>query len=253
MANKPADRRAKIEAAAPKRRDVGANRIIIGTVVAVVAIIAVVVGVIVATSASRDKSTAGGSSLPANAKAMGAPIWSNPKATLVAGAPTVDIYQDYQCPNCGQFEKTYGPQITSLAETGKIRLDTHLLSFLDDNLRNDSSNRAANAAACADDAGVFLPYNAAVYAGQPAQEGDGYTDAQLTSFAQQAGLTGTALSTWQKCYDGRTHNQYVESVQTQSTKDGVNSTPTIKVAGQVLNLSTLTPESLDAAVKAATR
>ena len=37
--------------------------------------------------------------------------------------------------------------------------------YLDDKLRNDSSNRAANAAACAADVGRFLPFHAAVFAG----------------------------------------------------------------------------------------
>ena len=59
-----------------------------------------------------------------------------------------------------------------------------------------------------------------MYKGQPEQEGTGYTDAQLKQFAEQAGVTGAGLTAWQKCYDARDHNQYVESVQTQSEKDG---------------------------------
>ena len=38
----------------------------------------------------------------------------------------------------------------------------------------------------------------------------------------------------------------------QSEKDGVTSTPTLRLNGKTLPLNTLTPESLDAAVKAAT-
>jgi protein-disulfide isomerase len=176
---------------------------------------------------------------------------ANPGAP--ASAPRLDLYEDFQCPVCGRFESLFGAQVTQLAEQNRVRLVVHTLSFLDDNLRNDSSSRSANAAACADDQGKFLAYHNAVFAGQPANEGDGYTDAQLTTFAQTAGITGSALQTWQTCYSAKAHNQYVQSVQTQADKDGVNGTPTIKLNGTTFDLSTLSPQSLDAAIKAATK
>ncbi len=250
MPSNTSTRRAKIEAAAPKRGG-GANRIVVATVVAVLAIAAVVAGVIVADQAKKKDVTAGGSSLPKNASAMGAGIVINPGAP--ANVPTLDIYEDFQCPVCKQFEDLYGQHVDQLAKDNKVKLVFHTLSFLDDNLRNDSSNRAANAAACADDQGAFLAYHNAIYANQPEQEGTGYTDAQLKQFAQTAGLSGAGLGTWQKCYDSRSHNQYVESVQTQGSKDGVNATPTIRLNGKDISLSGLTPQSLDAAVKAATK
>ena len=51
------------------------------------------------------------------------------------------------CPICAEFEHRFGEGITALAEKNQVKLVFHTLSFLDDNLRNDSSNRAANAAA----------------------------------------------------------------------------------------------------------
>ena len=169
------------------------------------------------------------------------------------GAPVLDLYEDFQCPVCKRFEALFGEQLTTLADEGKVKLVVHPLSFLDDNLGNDSSNRAANAAACAADQGKYLEFHAATFAGQPVREGDGYTDADLKGFAQTAGLTGAALDTWQKCYDDRAHNQWVESVQTQSEKDEVNGTPTVRLDGKDLDLGTLTPESLNAAVQAASQ
>ena len=157
------------------------------------------------------------------------------------GAPTLDLYEDFQCPICGQLEKLFGAQIRSLAAAGDVKLVTHTMSFLDDNLKNDSSLRAASAAACAADAGRFGPYHDAVYAGQPAKEGQGYTDAQLESFARQAGITGSALTTWQQCVKSGQHTAYVKAVQTQSEKDGVFGTPTLKLNGTVLDLQKLTP------------
>ena len=63
MASKTSDRRAKIEAAAPKSRG-GANRIVVATVVAVLAIAAIVGGVIIADQNKKAEVTKGGSSLP---------------------------------------------------------------------------------------------------------------------------------------------------------------------------------------------
>jgi protein-disulfide isomerase len=245
-----AARRSKIEAAAP-RGGGGANKAVVATVVAVLVIAAVVTAVILGNRGKNQAATTGGSSLPKNVAAMGAGFVVNPGAP--ATVPTLDLYEDFQCPICGKFEQLFGAQVTQLTDQNKVKLVVHTLSFLDDNLRNDSSNRAANAAACAADQGKFFPYHAAVFAGQPAKEGAGYTDAQLTTFAQTAGITGSALQTWQTCYSAKAHNQYVQSVQTQADKDGVNGTPTIKLNGTTFDLSTLSPQSLDAAIKAATK
>jgi protein-disulfide isomerase len=237
MSSTNAGRRAKIEAARPKGGG-GPNRVVVATVVG-----------------SQKKDTAsgsGGSGLPAGASAMGKGIVVNPGAP--SSVPTMDLYVDYQCPVCAAFERRFGQQVTQLADQNQVRLVVHTLSFLDDNLNNDSSLRAANAAACAADQGRFLPYHNAVFAGQPTKEGQGYTDAQLAEFATTAGISGAAKQSWQQCYDTREHNQYVQSVQTQSEKDGVNGTPTIKLNGRQVDLTTLTSaQALTDAVKAAGR
>ena len=138
-----------------------------------------------------------------------------------------------------------------MAKAGEIKLVVHTLSFLDGNLRNDSSARSANAAACAADAGKFLEYRGLVFAAQPADEGVGYTDDQLTQFAEAAGITGPELTTWQQCTSTGQHNKYVAEVQENSGRAGVNSTPTIKLNGQDVTKDVQTPEALVAAVKAA--
>jgi protein-disulfide isomerase len=78
------------------------------------------------------------------------------------------------------FEEVFGATLASMAQAGDVKLVFHTLSFVDLDLKNDSSSRSANAAACAADAGRFPGYHSAVFAGQPEKEGAGYTDAQLT-------------------------------------------------------------------------
>ena len=187
----------KIATVTPKS---GPNPVLIGAIIAVVVVVAVVVAIVIGKNSQSGSSTgASGNPTPVGVVGgTGGGILANP-ATAKASAPTMDLYEDFQCPICGELEKALGPQIRTLADAGQIKLVVHMMSFLDGNLSNDSSTRSANAAACAADAGKFLQYHAAVFAGLPAKEGAGYTDAQLTAFAQTAGITGPALTTWQKC------------------------------------------------------
>ena len=259
MTSSSASRKAKIQAAAPKGPirsggnggGQGANRIVVATVVVVVVLAAVITAVILGSQDKKAATTAGGATLPKNVAAMGAGIVVNPGAP--ANVPTLDLYEDFQCPICARFEEIFGLQMVDMVKANQIKLVAHPLSFLDDNLRNDSSNRAANAAACASDADKFLQYHAATFQGQPAKEGAGYSDAQLKQFAVQAGLSSTALTSWDQCYTAKSHNQWVESVQTQSEKDGVNGTPTVKLNGKAVELTGLTRDKLAAEVKAATQ
>ena len=123
-------------------------------------------------------------------------------------------------------------------------------NFLDDNLGNDSSTRAGNAAFCASDAGKFQEFHDQVFPNQPATEGDGFTDAQRKGFAETAGITGEALTTWQACVDAGTYVDYVNSVEEQSFADGVRGTPTVKIDGEEVELGSIaSPELLTQAIE----
>ena len=246
------DASARIKAAAPQQ---GPSKTVIGAIVAAVVIIGVVVAVIIGSNGGGGGGavvTGSGNAVPVGATGPGGGIVANPGKSR-AGAPTLELYEDFQCPVCGAFERAMGSQVTRLAQAGDVRLVIHMMSFLDANLHNDSSVRAAAASACAADQGRFLPFHAAVYAGQPTTEGEGYTDAKLRSFAQQAGITGDALARWSACYAGGKHVKYAQAVETAAEKAGVFQTPTIKVNGKELALKDLTPAYLADQVKAATK
>jgi protein-disulfide isomerase len=250
---KPAtSRQAKVEAVRAGAGS-GANKIVVATVVIVVAIIAVVAGVIISTRGD-DAPAAGGGALPPGVSAMGAGYPAFADVTPDAGAPTVDLYEDFQCPACAQFESLVGSTVTGLAAEGKIKLVYHVKNFLDDNLGNDSSTRAANAAFCAADAGRFQEFHDQVFPGQPAQEGAGFTDAQLTEFAKAAGIEGEALTTWTSCLTSGRYDAYVDSVEAKSFEDGVRGTPTVRIDGEEQELNAIvSPEGFTQAVEAATK
>lgn len=238
----------KMAKVTPKK---GPNPVIIGAVVAAVVIVGVVVAIVIGT-----RSQSGGGSSTASAAPVGVVggtgggILVNPAAAK-SNVPTLDVYADFQCPNCARFEEQFGPAITAMAKAGEVKYVVHMMSFLDTNLGNDSSKRATNAAACGADAGKFPEYHSAVFAAQPAKEGDGYTDAQLTEFATAVGITGPALTTWQQCTSSGHHDRYVADVATTSGKAGVTGTPTVRLNGKDMNKTLTTPEALVAAVKAA--
>jgi protein-disulfide isomerase len=172
-----------------------------------------------------------GQILPPSATADQAAIMVNP--AVEASVPLVVEYFDYQCPACRATDQVFGARLADLASKGVIRLEFHAMTFLDDNLRNDSSTRAAVAAACADTVGAYGSYHRVIYANQPAKEGAGYLDIQLrNSFAASAGINGPRLQTFQKCYDSRATATFVAGVDQAAKNAGVRSTPTLRFNGK---------------------
>lgn len=155
------------------------------------------------------------------------------KAT-VANAPTLVIYQDFQCPACKLAEDDYGDTIRALAKSGKVNIELRVLTIIDQMQNNDSSQKASEAAACAATVGKFEPYHDVVFANQPAQEGTGYTDQQLRDeFAQQAGIEGADLTKFQACVSDRaTQNFATTMAKNAFDTEKVHTTPTYTVNGK---------------------
>ncbi|MGL5851597.1 MAG: DsbA family protein [Phycicoccus sp.] len=245
-------RQAKVQAVASSGGP-RVNPVVAAAVVVVVAIVAVVGGVVWSQGRADDgggtRSTA--LTLPSGVAEAGAGYVAFPDVTPAAGAPTLDVYEDFQCPACARYEETLGSTIRELAQQGKVRLVYHVKNFLDDNLGNDSSTRAGTAAFCAADAGRFQEFHDLLFANQPAREGDGFTDARLRDLAGRAGISGSALSTWQSCSDSGRYDAYLDSVEDRSGRDGVEGTPTVRLDGEDVTQRASTPEQLTALVEAA--
>jgi protein-disulfide isomerase len=183
---------------------------------------------------------------PPNATADGSGIVAYP-GTAKAGAPVVDLFFDYQCPVCKQLEAAHGAKLTELAKSGAIDLRYRPLIFVDEMVLNDSSQRAAIGAACADIAGGYAAYHDQVFANQPA-EGVGYTDDQLRStFPTSAGITGESLTKFQTCYDNRQTRDFVKAAAAANTP---KSTPRMQVNGKDFDYRVATDQLADAIKKA---
>lgn len=226
------DRSAEIKSLAPRQ---GPSRSLIAAIVAVVLVLGAG-GAFLVTRSQQTNVNAANGSRPKGALAGGKGILPYPGVTKT-GVPTVDIYEDFQCPICNDFEKANGSQVVSMAKAGKIKLTYHIMSFLDDNFKNDGSLLAANGAFCAANTGKFEEYHTANFAGQPpaTEEGKGYTESQIKGFGVKAGITGAALKAFDSCVSSKKYENYVNATQTAASKNNVNGTPTFFFNGKKLS------------------
>ncbi len=194
--------------------------------------------------------TPGQAIIPPNATADGTGI-APFKQQVKSGAPLVELFFDYQCPACGGFERTFGSELSRLAQSGDIALVYRPMVFLDVNYENDASTRAAVAATCADVPGKFDAYHKTLFA----LIQYGYTDAVLTTtIPGRIGLTGEDLESFQECYAGRRTLGFVRAADQLAIGAGVQSTPTIRADGKTVDLGILDandPSSLWRAIEAA--
>ena len=112
---------------------------------------------------------------------------------------TLDVYEDFLCPICGQFEGVYGQQVAQALDQGKVAVRYHMLDFLNaDSASRDYSSRAAGAALCvaADGSGSAFPaFHTALFApdNQPREKaGSDLGNDQLATLAGTAGASTTA-------------------------------------------------------------
>jgi len=156
-------------------------------------------------------------------------------------AATVDVYEDFQCPNCRNFENAVGAQVDKDVRANKAQVRYHLMAFLDSSSNgNRYSSRAANAALCASDVSVedFVAYHNYLFRKdvQPAENSHGRSDTKLIEYAQKAKIPETKVtSTFTPCVTGETHKALVEALTEQASRNGVNATPTIKVNGKSIS------------------
>lgn len=236
------------QAATEKRRERMVR--IIGAVV-VVAVVLAIVGIAVfaknSGNSSADSSTAApnpSAALPTGVYASGTEYeYGLPTAAVKDGVPTLQLWEDFQCPACGQLEKANGTGIEKLAADGKINLVYRPTTFLDNNLKNDASKRATSAWGCAVDAGKALEFHNYLFANQPANEGDGWTDEQLLQFGSNIGLTGDSLKTYQDCYNTRKYLNWAVNSTDVFNSSGIGGTPSGFLNGNEIDIKTLADQA----------
>ena len=209
------------------------RNIVIGMVIFVVA-----VGVIFSVMGNR--STGGGATPSSVSKADGYGITFNAD---LKGKPTLDLWEDFQCPVCKQFESTNGAYVANLINQKKAKVVFHMLSFI-----GPESVLAANAGACAADEKKFLPFHAFLYATQGSENTGVWSNAALISAGAAIGITDSKFS---DCVNNGTYSKWVTNIANDGANKKINATPTVFVNGKEIDRKTqyFNPTAFAAAVE----
>lgn len=162
------------------------------------------------------------------------------------GAVQVDVYEDFMCPVCGQFEASAGTTIDQLVAANKVTVRYHPIAILDRASTTEYSTRSAAASAAAAQDGKFTEYHKVLFANQPAEGSAGLDNAKLIELGKSVGLTG---ATFADAVNNGTYKAWATKVTDTAASRGVNGTPTVMVGGKALESPTAA--ALSAAVEAA--
>jgi protein-disulfide isomerase/uncharacterized membrane protein YphA (DoxX/SURF4 family) len=220
---------------AARHKEIVSQQRYITLTVAIVVILTCVIGI----SVQKTRAKVQGSLAATNASVK------NGVTVGKATAPVVlDVYEDFQCPVCLELEQAAGKDIAKLIDDGTVKVNYHMLGFLDDSSNgNRYSSRAANAALCASDVNpaAFQAFHTVLYGkdskgnnNQPAEGGNGRTDAELEAYLKKAVPKATAdqISAFQGCVSTEEHAALVSAITDRASKNGVSGTPTVYVNGK---------------------
>ncbi|CAM5257152.1 hypothetical protein SCALM49S_09028 [Streptomyces californicus] len=194
-----------------KGREKRRRTLIVASAVVGVLALAAVVGLIAA-NVSKDggEDTASGPAI-APSGASGEDALTLPVGA--ADAPsTLTIWEDFRCPVCAQFENALRDTVSELVNDGQVRVEYHLATIIDGNLGGSGSLRAANAAACAQDAGKFAPYHDVLFQQPAARAGRRLRQEQPAHRAGREGPGARHAGVPQLC-GGRRPRQLGEEVR----------------------------------------
>jgi protein-disulfide isomerase len=199
-------------------------------VVTVVGVVVLAVIVLIVTLTSSSKDTSGASASAPKGAVAGYAIPSGPATAPVK----VAVYEDFMCPFCGDFEAAGRSVFEKDIEAGRVQFQYHVLNFLDDQSSTDYSTRAANALAVVLDTSgpsVAKKFHDLVFENQPEEGSAGLSDDRLVELAVQAGARQSQVEAG---IEDLQFEQWVDNVTDNSSKDGVNATPTVKIDGKTV-------------------
>jgi protein-disulfide isomerase len=178
---------------------------------------------------------------------------SDPYAITIgsASAPvTIDIYQDYMCPYCGQFERAQTADLKVLTDSGTAKVVFHVMAFLDDSSSGTKySTRAANAfvVVAQKEPDKALAFNSALFVNQPSEGSTGLSDAEIATRAKSVGVSDAVASSLASLSQA----DFVKSSNDAAFAAGVQSTPTVKINGTAFTRNLYSAGSLRAAAEKA--
>ena len=209
---------------AQQRRERTRNLLVVGAVVVAILIIA---GVMLAVTNNKDTTGQVASDAPANLTGT-----YSVEVGKSSAPTTITLYEDLQCPICQQFESATGNAVQAGIADGKIKVDYHMVAFLDRETTTQYSSRALNAAmAVLSTAGpdAFLKFHTLAYDNQPGEGSAGLPDSTLIQWAVQSGADEAKVT---PLITSDAYHQWVVNATDQMSQDKVTGTPTIFINGK---------------------
>ncbi|UKN41942.1 DsbA family protein [Mycobacterium lepromatosis] len=221
----------------------GRTVVIAGTVIVAIFAVVVVFAVMKSQHAKQDGAASltgsGDTVRVASSKLVTQPGTHDPKVV-------VSFYEDFLCPGCGDFERSFGPTVSKLIDIGAIAADYSVVSILDHPRNHNYPSRAGAASLCVADESMdaYRRFRAALYSRnfQPSELASSFPDnAKLIEIAREAGVVG-------KVPDCITSGKYLAKVAAEAALAKISATPTIKINDD--EYDPLTPDALVAKIKA---
>lgn len=201
-----------------KSNALGSPRTLLAFIVGVSIVVAALLAIL-----SQFGSSGGGSS--ASNEDVGklySGIPQNGTALGKSSAPvTIYLYEDFQCPYCGQFSREMFPDLVDdYVRDGKAKLVSEPLTFL-----GPDSVVAAKAALAAGEQNRYWPYYSLLFENQ-GEENSGYVTGDfLEGLAKQT--PGLDVSEWDAERKKNSFESELSEAQARAQSAGVNSTPTL--------------------------
>ncbi len=165
------------------------------------------------------------------------------------GVVDIQLYVDYLCPICGEFEEVNGPLITTLVESGAATVEIRPIAILTGRSAGTQySIRSANLAACVANYSpdAFYDVHTALFTAQPEEGTPGLDDDELLSIATAAGASSASIET---CVREQQFKSWVLAATDRATNgplavqnaaiEKVAGTPTVLVNGQLFEYGPL--------------
>ena len=141
------------------------------------------------------------------------------------GPKLVEIFFDYQCPGCQQFEIQSKDTIDQMLAAKKIKVVYYPTANLDRYSKNKYSTRSAAAGACAAEEGKIVDFTQAMFANQPPENTAGPKDEDIIKTGKTVGLG----KNFADCVKSKKFVNWAKRTSEEFAKRDLKSTPAILV------------------------
>jgi protein-disulfide isomerase len=149
-------------------------------------------------------------------------------------AATVDLYEDFGCPICKEFENQVSHKLDAQVRANLAQVRFHPISILDGNFTTPYSTMAGNAALCVSDVSVddFVAFHNLLYGSfQPAEGTAGPGNTELIALARRA-VPKSKIAQVSNCITSQQYVPLLKKLTDNASKAGIHATPTVLVNGR---------------------